>query len=70
MKVGKPITISAENNSSYYWHDSYSQRGYNNYMAQNTMQQAPAPQQEGDTGDLAIGQINVSATVSVTYELE
>ncbi len=70
MKVGKPMTISAENYSSYYWHDSYSQRGYNNYMAQNTMQQATAPQQEGDTGDLAIGQINVSATVSVTYELE
>jgi uncharacterized protein len=73
MKVGKPVTISSENYSSYYWHDSYGQRGYggsNNYMAQNTVQQAPAQPMEGDTGDLSIGQINVSATVNVTYELE
>ena len=72
MKVGKPITISAENYSSYYWHDSYGQRnGGNSYMAaQNAVQQAPAAPMEGDTGDLAIGQINVSATVNVTYELE
>lgn len=71
MKVGKPITISSENYSTYYWHNNYSQRGgNNNYMAQNAIQQAPAAPVEGDTGDLAIGQINVSAQVNVTYELE
>ncbi len=71
MKVGKPISINAENYSSYYWHGSYAgQRGGNSYMAQNVVQNAPAPQSEGDTGDLAIGQINVSAQVNVTYELQ
>jgi uncharacterized protein YggE len=70
MKVGKPITINAENYSSYYWHGSNgSQRG-NSYMAQNAVQNAPAAQAEGDTGGLAIGQINVSAQVNVTYQME
>jgi uncharacterized protein len=71
MKVGKPISIHAENYSSYYWHGSYgSQRGNNSYMSQNVIQQAPAAPFEGNTGDLSIGQINVSAQVNVTYELE
>lgn len=71
MKVGKPISINAENYSSYYWHGSYgSHRGGNSYMTQNVVQQAPAAPIEGDTGDLAIGQINVSAQVNVTYELQ
>lgn len=71
MKVGKPISINAENYSSYYWHGSYgSQRGNNSYMSQNVVQQAPAAPTESDTGELAIGQINVSAQVNVTYELE
>ncbi|HTK85712.1 MAG TPA: SIMPL domain-containing protein [Patescibacteria group bacterium] len=71
MKVGKPITINAENYSSYYWHGNYGgQRNNNSYMAQNAIQQAPAAPMEGDTGDLAIGQINVSAQVNVTYELQ
>lgn len=73
MKVGKPISINAENYSSYYWHGSYGggQRGNNSYMSQNVVQQAPSSPSEGDnTGDLAIGQINVTAQVNVTYELE
>ena len=71
MKVGKPISINAENYSSYYWHGSYgSQRGNNSYMSQNVIQQAPSAPTESSTGDLSIGQINVSAQVNVTYELE
>jgi uncharacterized protein len=71
MKVGKPISINTENYSSYYWHGSYgSQRGNNSYMTQNAVQQAPAAPGEGNSGDLAIGQINVSAQVHVTYDLE
>ncbi len=73
MKVGKPISINTENYSSYYWHGSYnSQRGgnYMSQMSQNAAQQAPTAPVEGDTGGLAIGQINVSAQVNVTYQLE
>jgi hypothetical protein len=71
MKVGKPITINTENYSSYYWHGLYdSQRGNSYMMQQNIIQQAPEASREGDTGDLAIGQIKVSATVNVTYQLE
>jgi uncharacterized protein YggE len=70
MKVGKPITINAENYSSYYWHGSYNSQRNGNYMSQNVIQQAPEARGEGDTGSLAMGQINVSAQVSVTYQLE
>ena len=70
VKVGKAITINTENYSSYYWHGLYdSQRG-NSYMSQNVIQQAPEASREGDTGGLAMGQIKVSATVNVTYQLE
>ena len=71
VTVGKAITINTQNYSSYSWHGSYdSQRG-GNYMMQNAIQQAPAvPGQEGDPGSLAMGQISVSATVNVTYQLE
>lgn len=70
-KVGQAITINTQNYSSYSWHGSYdSQRG-GSYMMQNTIQQAPAGARgEGDTGSLAMGQISVSATVNVTYQLE
>lgn len=72
MKVGKPTNINMQNYSSYYWHGSYgSHRGGNNqYMAQNAMQQAPSGGATGEGGELALGQISVSAQVSVTYDLE
>lgn len=70
MKAGKPVSINMNNYSAYYWHGSYGQRGGNNYMTQNVMQMAPAPSGEGNNGDLALGQINVSAQVNVTYELQ
>lgn len=73
MKVGKPSNINMSNYSAFYWHGSYgSQRGGNNYMTQNAVQQAPSPvaSEGSETGDLAIGQINVSAQVNVTYDLE
>jgi uncharacterized protein YggE len=75
MKVGKPLNISLQNyNSYYYWPSSYGARGGNNqYMAQNAMQQAApsgAPQGEDGGSELAIGQISVTAQVSVNYELE
>jgi len=69
-KVGKAITINTENYSSYYWHGVYdSQRG-NSYMSQNVIQQAPEASRAGDTGGLAMGQVSISATVNVTYQLE
>jgi len=72
MKVGKPININMQNYNSYYWPSYGSQRGGNNYMTQNAIQQAPSGggAQTSETGELAIGQISVSAQVSVTYDLE
>jgi uncharacterized protein len=70
MKVGKPIAINAENYSSFYWHGNYNSRNSVGYMSQNVVQQAPAAAIHGDTSGLAVGQINVSAQVNVTYELE
>ena len=70
MKVAKPININTQNYSSYYWHGSYGGgRNSGQYTAQNAIQQAPSGGSEGG-GELALGQISVSAQVSVTYELE
>jgi uncharacterized protein len=69
-KVGKAITINTQNYSSYNWHDSNDSQRRNGNMLQNVLQEAPAESREGDTGDLAMGQISVSATVNVTYQLE
>jgi len=72
MKVGKPVNIGTQQHYSYYWHSSYGHnRGQNSYMSQNASFSAPAQMpSEGGSGELAIGQISVSATVNVTYELQ
>lgn len=71
MKLGKPVNISTQNYSTFYWHNSYGgPRGNNQYMAQNAVMQAPSSSDGGGSGDLALGQINVSAQVNVTYELQ
>lgn len=73
MKVGKPINISTQQHYSYHWHSSYgSNRNNNSYMnmSQNAMSMAPSAPSESGSGELAIGQISVSAQVSVNYELE
>ena len=67
VTVKKPMTINTENYSVFRWSGS-SQRGQHRMM-QNAIQESGS----GDAsqgGGLAIGQINVSATVRVTYEIE
>lgn len=64
MKVGKPQSISEGDGGGYYW----SYRGGQGPMAQNVMQSA-GPAVEGTEG-FAPGQITVSSSVSVTFDLE
>lgn len=68
VEVGKPININATNYSSYY--GSSSSRGGHNNMMQNTIQNAPSSSSSRGDGALALGQINVSAQINVTYELK
>ncbi len=66
VTVKKPVTINTENYSVF--HSSVSARGGRNMMMQNAIQESGAGASSG--GGLAIGQINVSATVRVTFEIE
>jgi uncharacterized protein YggE len=71
VKVGKVQSIT-ENTWGGYWGGGYwGARGFGG-MAQNTIQNAavaePPPEPEG--GGLSVGQISVSATVNVSFQLE
>ncbi|MBL4805336.1 MAG: SIMPL domain-containing protein [Alphaproteobacteria bacterium] len=69
VTVKKPMTINTESYSMFNW--SGSSRGGNpRMMMQNAVQESGGSGSEGEGGGLAIGQINVSATVRVTYEIE
>ena len=68
MKLGKPVNINANQWTNFYRH-GYGQRGQNSMM-QNTIQSVPSGG-GGSSGDaMALGQINISAQVHVTYEME
>ncbi|MCB1681376.1 MAG: SIMPL domain-containing protein [Alphaproteobacteria bacterium] len=69
VKVDKPASINVQNYSSYYWHGYGGQRGMNQ-MTQNVIQEAPASSGGEGEGALALGQINITATVNVTFEIE
>lgn len=69
VRVGKPITINTENYSAFYWHGHGGRRSGQNRMTQNVVQQTPSPT-AGQADGLALGQINISATIRVTYEIE
>ena len=68
QKVGKPRSIS-EGGSG--WYSGYGWWGsrWGSYAAQNVVQNA-APGSSSDDGPLALGQVSVRASVSVTFELE
>lgn len=70
VKLGKPVTVNTQNFSSFYWHGyGGGPRAYNQ-MTQNVIQEA-APPSGGEGGDaLALGQINITASVQVTFEIE
>ncbi|MCK4944753.1 MAG: SIMPL domain-containing protein [Alphaproteobacteria bacterium] len=75
MKVGKPMSINTQNYYSFHWNRG-SQRSRGNYGGQNTMthnsmmEHAPSSSSGDASGELALGQISISAKVNVTYELE
>jgi len=74
MKIGKPISINTQNYYSFHWNRG-SQRSRGNYGGQNIMMQnsiahAPSSSSGDASGELALGQINISAKVNVTYEIE
>lgn len=69
MQLGKPLTINTENYYNYYWNGS-AQRGHSSMMMQNVIQNAPGGTAPPDGSTLALGQINISARVQVTYEME
>ncbi|MGN7437303.1 MAG: SIMPL domain-containing protein [Alcanivorax sp.] len=69
VKLGKPMNINANQWTSFYHHGSGQRAG--NTMMQNTIQSAPAGNGAGSDGSaLALGQINITAQVNVTYEIE
>jgi uncharacterized protein YggE len=67
VKVGKPQTI-AEQTAGGFWNWSGSAWQNANAMMQNSIQQAAGG--ESADGNLAVGQISITATVSVTFRLE
>ncbi len=69
VKVGKPVTINTQNFSSYYWHGYGGGRNLNQ-MTQNVIQEATPPSGGEGEGALSLGQINISASVQVTFEIE
>ena len=61
--------VSVQNYSSYYWHGYGGQRGMNQ-MTQNVIQEAPTGGSGESEGALSLGQIKITATVNVTFEIE
>lgn len=66
-KVGKPQTIHEQTGGGWW---GWSGGGNYNAMIQNVSQAAPGGGGEESDGNLAVGMINVTATVQVTFRLE
>ncbi len=64
-KIGKPTSIGEGYSGAGMWAWS---GGRGNQMTQNVMSQAPTPATEGSEG-FAPGQISVTASVNVSFEL-
>lgn len=70
MKIAKPINVSENVYSIFHWSGAYGARGGNNrMMMQNSMQSAPGGGGEG-AESFALGQINITANVQASFELE
>jgi uncharacterized protein YggE len=67
QKIDDPLSIS-ENSTS--WYGSYSWWGASAPMSQNVMQNAPSQGMTEGGSTLALGQIAINASVSVTFELK
>jgi uncharacterized protein YggE len=68
QKIGDPITITENSNNWYSWYGGWrNPRG--NQMTQNVIQNSGDSSGEG-SGTIALGQISVKASVTVSFELE
>lgn len=69
MKIAKPINVSENVYSIFHWSGAYGARGGNSrMMMQNAVQAAPGG---GDGAEsFALGQINITANVQASFELE
>jgi uncharacterized protein YggE len=65
--VGAPLSISENSNWGY---NSYSWWGASSAMSQNVIQNAPSQGTSDGSSTLALGQIAINASVSVTFELK
>ena len=68
MKIAKPINVSENVYSIFHWSGANGARG-NNRMMQNAIQSAPGGGSEG-AESFALGQINITANVQASFELE
>lgn len=66
QRIGRPTNIQENASSWWYWSGS-SVRG--NVAMQNSVQEASPRDEPSMDGTIALGQVSVSATVSVTFEL-
>jgi len=69
MKIAKPINVSENVYSVFYSSGAYGARGGNRMMMQNAVQSAPGGSGEG-AESFALGQINITANVQASFELE
>lgn len=69
QKVGKPRSIQEGGSGWYSGYGSWWGSHWGNYASQNAVQNAGA-MSSSEEGPLALGQISVRASVSVTFELE
>lgn len=68
QKVGKPYKIQEEQSGWWSWYNTWWGSRWGGGMAQNVMQNVAGP--SGAEGSIALGQINVNAKVTVSFELE
>lgn len=68
QKVGKPYKIQEEQSGWWSWYNTWWGSQWGGGMAQNVMQNVAGP--SGAEGSIALGQINVNARVTVSFELE
>lgn len=66
MELGKPMTIHANQYQTFYQHTA---RGGNVRMMQNSIANAPSEGGMDGSSALALGQINITAQVNVTFEI-
>jgi len=69
QKIGKPHTIHEEHSGWWHWYNRWWGSRWGGVMMQNVIQNVPGGSSETE-GTIALGQINVNARVTVSFELK